>query len=83
MASMGRQIRANRTRSKPTAFVTHRVEHVRHHPRGLAPRIVNLAEWAAHFLHRMTREAELTPAPALAALLDEASSYELPALSRP
>jgi transcriptional regulator with XRE-family HTH domain len=50
------------------------------HPRGLAPRIVNLAEWAAHLLHRLKREAELTAAPALASLLDETSSYDLPAL---
>src|SRR5215472_18269346 len=29
------------------------------HPRGLAPRIANLAEWRAHLLFRLRRQAEL------------------------
>src|ERR1700720_1576137 len=30
------------------------------HPNGLAPRIANLAEWRAHLLFRLRRQAELT-----------------------
>jgi len=45
------------------------------HPQGLAPRIVNLADWAAHILTRLRRDAFATGDPALAALLDELSGY--------
>jgi transcriptional regulator with XRE-family HTH domain len=45
------------------------------HPRGLAPRIVNLAEWRAHLLHRLRHQVELTADPALIALLREVSEY--------
>ncbi len=45
------------------------------HPKGLAPRIVNLAEWHAHLTERLRRQAELTADPALAALLDELAKY--------
>ncbi|SDD40474.1 Transcriptional regulator, contains XRE-family HTH domain [Geodermatophilus telluris] len=38
------------------------------HPEGLAPRIANLAQWRAHVLHRLGREARLTGDPGLAAL---------------
>jgi transcriptional regulator with XRE-family HTH domain len=31
------------------------------HPSGLAPRIVNLAEWRAHLLYRLRRQVELPP----------------------
>src|SRR6202012_3107421 len=34
------------------------------HPRGLAPRIDNLAEWRAHLLDRLNRDIEATAAPA-------------------
>src|SRR3546814_5195341 len=30
------------------------------HPEGLAPRIVNLAQWRAHLLHRLRRQHEYT-----------------------
>ncbi|MEA2297272.1 MAG: hypothetical protein QOF77_208 [Solirubrobacteraceae bacterium] len=43
------------------------------HPDGLAPRIVNLAEWRAHLLDRLGRQAVSTGDPALAALYDELS----------
>jgi transcriptional regulator with XRE-family HTH domain len=46
------------------------------HPEGVAPRIVNLAEWRAHLLDRLGRQAVATGDPALAALFDEIS--ELP-----
>jgi transcriptional regulator with XRE-family HTH domain len=45
------------------------------HPRGLAPRIANLAEWRAHLLSRLRRQAGLTADPKLAALLRECSAY--------
>ena len=38
------------------------------HPRGLAPRILNLPQWRTHLLTRLAREAHLTADPALAAL---------------
>ena len=45
------------------------------HPEGLAPRIVNLAEYSAHLLTRLRREATLAADPALAALYDELRAY--------
>ncbi|UMG93930.1 helix-turn-helix transcriptional regulator [Nocardioides sp. TF02-7] len=36
------------------------------HPRGLAPRIANLAEWRAHLAHRLRREHEATGDPSCA-----------------
>ncbi len=44
------------------------------HPDGVAPRIVNLAEWRAHVLDRLGRQAVLTGDPALATLYEELSS---------
>lgn len=41
------------------------------HPDGLAPRIVNLAEWRAHVIDGLGRQAVLSGDPALAALHDE------------
>lgn len=41
------------------------------HPEGLAPRIVNLAEWRAHVLDGLGRQAVLSGDPALAALHEE------------
>ncbi len=41
------------------------------HPEGLAPRIVNLAEFSGHVIHRLRRQAELTGDPGAAALLEE------------
>jgi transcriptional regulator with XRE-family HTH domain len=48
------------------------------HPEGIAPRIVNLAEWRAHLLDRLSRDIESTAAPALIALRDELASYPSP-----
>ena len=45
------------------------------HPQGLAPRIVNLAEWRAHLLYRLRRQVELTADRALIDLLSEVSAY--------
>lgn len=48
------------------------------HPDGLAPRIVNLAEWKAHLLERLDRQAALTGDPALRGLHDELAAYPAP-----
>jgi transcriptional regulator with XRE-family HTH domain len=50
------------------------------HPAGLAPRIVNLAEWRAHlFLRlRLRRQIDITGDPVLADLLKELQQYPAP-----
>jgi transcriptional regulator with XRE-family HTH domain len=45
------------------------------HPGGLAPRIVNLAEWAAHLIERLRRQNDAVHDPMLAELERELSSY--------
>ena len=45
------------------------------HPRGLAPRIVNLAEWRAHLLERLRRQNETFADPVLEELERELRSY--------
>lgn len=45
------------------------------HPGGLAPRIRNLQQWAAHLVHQVRSRAEVTHDPVLADLADEAASY--------
>lgn len=45
------------------------------HPAGLAGRIVNLAEWRGHVLHRLSREAMTSGAPELAQLHQELVGY--------
>jgi transcriptional regulator with XRE-family HTH domain len=45
------------------------------HPRGMAPRTLNLAEWSGHLLRRVRREAEVTGDTRLTALHDELASY--------
>jgi transcriptional regulator with XRE-family HTH domain len=41
------------------------------HPEGMAPRIANLAEWRAHLLDRLGRQAVVSGDPALATLHEE------------
>lgn len=48
------------------------------HPRGLAPRIANLAEWRTHLLARLRRQIDATADAVLAQLFDELSGYPLP-----
>jgi transcriptional regulator with XRE-family HTH domain len=48
------------------------------HPRGLAPRIVNLGEWRAHLLARLRQQVEFTADPVLADLLEELCRYPAP-----
>jgi transcriptional regulator with XRE-family HTH domain len=45
------------------------------HPRGLAPMLVNLGEWHAHFHSRLERQAATTGDEYLAALLEEVAGY--------
>ncbi|HLI60128.1 MAG TPA: hypothetical protein VKV21_10745 [Solirubrobacteraceae bacterium] len=45
------------------------------HPRGMAPRTLNLPEWRAHLLHRVRREVQTTGDPELRALYDELAAY--------
>ena len=48
------------------------------HPQGLAPRIVNLAEWRAHLFLRLRRQIDITADPVLADLLAELLAYPAP-----
>lgn len=45
------------------------------HPQGMAPSIVNFAEWSSHLLHRLERQATNTGDPELRALYDELVAY--------
>ena len=45
------------------------------HPEGLAPRVINLAEYSAHLLTRLHRQAVLSADPDLFMLHDELSGY--------
>jgi transcriptional regulator with XRE-family HTH domain len=45
------------------------------HPNGIAPRIVNFAEWRAHLLHRLRHQVEITADAGLIELLREVSGY--------
>jgi len=51
------------------------------HPKGLAPRIVNLGQWRDHMLERLRRQAELTADPGLIALIDEIKGYPKPPMT--
>ncbi|KJC62497.1 XRE family transcriptional regulator [Bradyrhizobium sp. LTSPM299] len=53
------------------------------HPEGLAPRTVNLPEWAAHLLERLHRQCEATADPELIKLYQDLKSYPIPARSGP
>jgi transcriptional regulator with XRE-family HTH domain len=48
------------------------------HPKGLAPRIANLAEWRAHLLMRLRQQIDVTADGELIKLLDELSGYPAP-----
>lgn len=45
------------------------------HPRGMAPRTLNLPEWSAQLLQRVRREAQVTGDPDLAGLYEELVGY--------
>jgi transcriptional regulator with XRE-family HTH domain len=48
------------------------------HPKGLAGRIANFAEWRAHLLERLRNQVELTGDKGLSDLLDEMLTYPVP-----
>lgn len=48
------------------------------HPRGLAPLMVNLGDWRAHWVERLKRQLATTGDPCLAALIEEISEYPAP-----
>jgi transcriptional regulator with XRE-family HTH domain len=48
------------------------------HPRGLAPRIVNLTQWRGHLLERVQHQVEVSADPVLEALLAELRAYPIP-----
>jgi transcriptional regulator with XRE-family HTH domain len=48
------------------------------HPNGLAPRIVNLAQWRGHLLDRLRQQVAASADPVLAALADELRGYPAP-----
>jgi hypothetical protein len=50
------------------------------HPRGLAPLIVNLAQWRDHLIDRLRRQLRITRDPAIDALLRELSGYHVGAM---
>jgi transcriptional regulator with XRE-family HTH domain len=45
------------------------------HPDGMAPRILNFAEWSGYIIARVGRQADLTADPVLQELYDELSGY--------
>lgn len=49
------------------------------HPEGLAPSILNFGEWRDHLLHRLRRQASVTPDPVLEDLASELRAYPAPA----
>jgi transcriptional regulator with XRE-family HTH domain len=48
------------------------------HPRGMAPKIINLSEWRAHFLERLQRQIAATANEDLIALFEEVANYPAP-----
>lgn len=48
------------------------------HPSGLAPLIINLAGWRAHFLERLARQIAVTGDARLRALMEEVAAYPVP-----
>lgn len=52
------------------------------HPDGLAPRIVNLAQWRAHLLERLQQQVAASGDAALEALHDELAAYPVAAAGR-
>jgi transcriptional regulator with XRE-family HTH domain len=48
------------------------------HPQGLAPKIVNLAQWRNHLFERLRQQIQATGDSTLAALLEELRGYPMP-----
>ena len=49
------------------------------HPRGLAPRTVNLVEWRGHLLEQLRRQVVASADPVLIALLEKCKAMRFPA----
>jgi transcriptional regulator with XRE-family HTH domain len=49
------------------------------HPQGMAPRVLNLAQWRGHLLHRLERAIGITNDPFLVELHEELLGYPAPA----
>lgn len=52
------------------------------HPRGLGPLMVNLGDWHAHWVERLTRQWQLSGDQQLADLIAEVAAYPVPARER-
>jgi transcriptional regulator with XRE-family HTH domain len=52
------------------------------HPKGLAPRVANLAEWRAHLLERLRRQVDVSADAVLVELLKELRTYPAPSSPR-
>jgi transcriptional regulator with XRE-family HTH domain len=48
------------------------------HPRGLAPKIANLAQWRNHLFERLRHQVAITADPVLVDLLEELRGYPMP-----
>ena len=48
------------------------------HPQGLAPRLVNLAQWRTHLFERLRQQIAASADPKLVALLEELQAYPVP-----
>ncbi|MDP2260408.1 MAG: helix-turn-helix transcriptional regulator [Caulobacter sp.] len=48
------------------------------HPKGMAPRIINLTEWRVHILDRLRRQIDATADAGLKALYEELKAYPAP-----
>jgi hypothetical protein len=48
------------------------------HPKGLAPKIVNLAQWRTHLFERLRQQIHATGDSGLASLLEELRAYPVP-----
>jgi transcriptional regulator with XRE-family HTH domain len=53
------------------------------HPGGLAPHILDLADWRDHLMERLGRIAETVADPDLARLMEELAGYPVPSRRRP
>jgi transcriptional regulator with XRE-family HTH domain len=53
------------------------------HPEGMAPRILNFAEWSSHMIRRLRRRAAITADPELERIYQEVKDYPRVALDSP
>jgi transcriptional regulator with XRE-family HTH domain len=53
------------------------------HPEGMAPRILNFAEWSSHMIRRLRRRAAITADPELERIYEEVKDYPCVTLDSP